>query len=139
MVELGLDRPINTMVILKNTPEINAKLWLVKHLLRMKPLSCPDGAPTEEECKGMVLKRNGQFVRSKLYRDMYKRPRGRPELEKFVLLRTEKEKWIRHKWFHGSLDGSLLPHLPADGKGVNITQDGGDLPRHHIPGSDKWD
>jgi ribosomal protein L30/L7E len=111
MLSLKLDTPIHKMVILRNTPEINYKLWQVKHLLRIKPLSFPDGIPSQDNFKAFLLKRNGQFVQSKLSRENYRRERNRPELEKYVLLREEQECGMRHKWFVGSLDGTLLPTL----------------------------
>ena len=102
------------MVFLKNSPEINYKLWLVKHLIRIKPLALPDGLPDEHNHRGFILKANGQFVQSKLARENYKRQRNRPELERYILLREEQEFMMREKWFNGSLDGTLLPTLAED-------------------------
>ncbi|GAV09809.1 hypothetical protein RvY_19290 [Ramazzottius varieornatus] len=109
MVELQLDKPMYQMTVLKNTPEVNYKLWMVKHLVKVLPLTLPDGVPSQEYFKGFIMKPNGEFVQSRLQHDNYTRPRGRPELEKYVLLRSEHEDLMRHKWINGSLDGSLLP------------------------------
>ncbi|OQV22227.1 hypothetical protein BV898_03729 [Hypsibius exemplaris] len=114
MMSLKLDTPIGVMTILKNTPEINYKLWLVKQMIRIVPLTLPDGIPDEDRFRGFLLKRNGQLVQSKLYRDNYNRARGRPDLERYVLLREEQECAMRKKWFYGSLDGTLLPTVSVD-------------------------
>lgn len=36
-------------VLVPNTPHYNRLLWEVKHLIRMKPLTFPDGLPTEAD------------------------------------------------------------------------------------------
>ncbi|XP_055341290.1 uncharacterized protein LOC129590211 [Paramacrobiotus metropolitanus] len=140
MVDLQLDRPMNEMVLIKNTPATNAKLWMVKHLIRMKPFVIPDpkSVPTEENYKGMLLKRNGEFVPSKYYRDNYFRAVNRPELERYVMLTSDKEPYMRKVWFKGSKDGSLLNHWSSDGA-ANPTREGGELKKFFIPGSENWD
>lgn len=57
---LKLDGRINDIVIIKNIPEINARLWKVKHLIEIKPVTFPDGFPQNAE--GTYLKENGQLV-----------------------------------------------------------------------------
>lgn len=48
--KIGLNgRDMNEKVIIPNTPHFNKLLWQVKHLLRLKPISFPDGVPTEDD------------------------------------------------------------------------------------------
>lgn len=53
------------MAVVKNIPEINAKLWKVKHLVKITPIVFPYGEPTAEDIKYTVLKENGQCLVTK--------------------------------------------------------------------------
>ena len=47
---LGLhQKESNIRIVLPNSPHFNRLLWQVKHLLKLKPVSFPDGIPTEED------------------------------------------------------------------------------------------
>lgn len=48
------------IVILKNIPEINRRLWRVKHLVEIVPITFPDGFPNDN--RGTYLKENGELV-----------------------------------------------------------------------------
>lgn len=61
-------------VLVPNTPHYNRLLWEVKHLLRMKPLSFPDGLPTEEDIGRTKLCMYTGVVR---IGDQYKVPESR--------------------------------------------------------------
>uniref|UniRef100_A0A8C5XFA5 39S ribosomal protein L30, mitochondrial n=1 Tax=Microcebus murinus TaxID=30608 RepID=A0A8C5XFA5_MICMU len=43
-------------------PLVNAKLKVVKHLIRIKPLKLPQGLPTEENMSNTCLKSTGELV-----------------------------------------------------------------------------
>jgi large subunit ribosomal protein L30 len=46
----------------KNIPLVNAKLKVVKHLIRIQPLKLPQGLPTEETMSSTCLKSTGELV-----------------------------------------------------------------------------
>ena len=46
----------------KNIPLVNAKLKVVKHLIRIQPLKLPQGLPTEETMSSMCLKGTEELV-----------------------------------------------------------------------------
>ncbi|CAH0722315.1 unnamed protein product, partial [Brenthis ino] len=64
LAELKLNED-NNVAIVKNIPEMNGKLWKVKHLVRITPITFPYGEPTEEDIKYTVLKENGQCIVTK--------------------------------------------------------------------------
>lgn len=53
------------VAIVKNIPEINARLWKVKHLIKVTPIVFPYGEPTKEDINYTVLKENGQCIVTK--------------------------------------------------------------------------
>ncbi|XP_012372975.1 39S ribosomal protein L30, mitochondrial-like [Octodon degus] len=58
---LGLEK-VHTPQVHKNVPLVNAKLKVVKHLIRNQPLKLPQGLPTEENTANMCLKSTGELV-----------------------------------------------------------------------------
>lgn len=50
---------------MKNIPESNARLWKIKHLLEIKPITFPYGEPTENDLKHTLLKENGECLVTK--------------------------------------------------------------------------
>ncbi|XP_014484794.1 PREDICTED: 39S ribosomal protein L30, mitochondrial [Dinoponera quadriceps] len=58
---LGIPRLEKGPVIVKNTPEICAMLWSVKHLVKVTPIKLPDKLPTEDDLNGTYLHENGTF------------------------------------------------------------------------------
>ncbi|MBZ3885452.1 39S ribosomal protein L30, mitochondrial [Sciurus carolinensis] len=58
---LGLEKA-HTPQVHKNIPSVNAKLKMVKHLIRIQPLKLPQGLPTEENMSTTCLKSNGELV-----------------------------------------------------------------------------
>ncbi|XP_027994252.2 39S ribosomal protein L30, mitochondrial [Eptesicus fuscus] len=58
---LGIEKA-HTPQVHKNIPSVNAKLKVVKHLIRIKPLKLPQGLPTEEDMAHTCLKSNGELV-----------------------------------------------------------------------------
>ncbi|XP_053601378.1 large ribosomal subunit protein uL30m [Plodia interpunctella] len=55
----------NRVTVVKNIPEINMRLWKVKHLIKVTPITFPYGEPTEEDINYTVLKENGQCLVTK--------------------------------------------------------------------------
>lgn len=61
--ELNILEGCDTRVaIVKNIPENNARLWKVKHLVKIVPIVFPYGEPTKDDIKHTVLKENGQCL-----------------------------------------------------------------------------
>nr|XP_035966661.1 39S ribosomal protein L30, mitochondrial isoform X3 [Halichoerus grypus] len=58
---LGLEKA-HTPQVHKNIPSVNAKLKVVKHLIRIKPLKLPQGLPAEEDMSNTCLKSTGELV-----------------------------------------------------------------------------
>ncbi|XP_053463560.1 39S ribosomal protein L30, mitochondrial-like [Nycticebus coucang] len=58
---LGLEKAHNPQVH-KNILSVNAKLKVVKHLIRIKPLKLPQGLPAEADSSNTCLKSNGELV-----------------------------------------------------------------------------
>ncbi|KAF4520284.1 hypothetical protein B566_EDAN010231 [Ephemera danica] len=50
---LRLDGPMDQISIIKNTPENNARLYKVKHLIQITPVTFPDGEPTLDDAKSL--------------------------------------------------------------------------------------
>ncbi|CAN8033072.1 unnamed protein product [Ixodes persulcatus] len=59
----GIHRPVGSVAIVKNTPFMCRMLWRVKHLVRVTPITFPDGEPREGEYAGTHLGRDGVFRR----------------------------------------------------------------------------
>lgn len=59
--ELGLLGKTSDVAIVKNIPEINQRIWHVKHLLLIQPIRCPDGLPEDGDLSGTFLQENGVF------------------------------------------------------------------------------
>lgn len=65
MNELGLDGKASDYAVVKNIPENNARLWKVKHLIKIKPITFPYGEPTENDIKHTILKESGECIVTK--------------------------------------------------------------------------
>lgn len=53
------------MCIVKNIPENNARLWKIKHLIHITPITFPFGEPKAEDVNYTILKENGQCLVTK--------------------------------------------------------------------------
>lgn len=62
IIELGLADHKVKFAIVMNTASSNKKLWSIKHLIRVKPITYPDGFPTEDDYMGTFLKQTGELV-----------------------------------------------------------------------------
>ncbi|KAG5329371.1 RM30 protein, partial [Acromyrmex heyeri] len=51
----------DVLVIVKNTPDMCAMLWKVKHLIKIVPIKLPDKLPTTNDLNGTYLHENGTF------------------------------------------------------------------------------
>ncbi|XP_023017422.2 large ribosomal subunit protein uL30m [Leptinotarsa decemlineata] len=47
--EFKLDGKTNSFVIVKNIPENNHRLWRVKHMIKITPITYPDGFPENDD------------------------------------------------------------------------------------------
>ncbi|GLG97082.1 Putative mitochondrial ribosomal protein l30 [Gryllus bimaculatus] len=66
LLQLGLMDKASDIAIVKNTPQNNALLWKIKHLIKITPITYPYGEPTEKDIGATYLKENGELLRSKL-------------------------------------------------------------------------
>ncbi|CAH1972795.1 unnamed protein product [Acanthoscelides obtectus] len=57
--ELKLDGKNHSYTVVKNIPEINHRLWKVKHVIKIAPITFPDGLPTKDDVT--YLKENGEL------------------------------------------------------------------------------
>lgn len=97
----SLQKHVNNPSILKNTPEICAMLWKVKHLVKIVPIELPDKLPTLDDLNGTYLHENGTF-----YIVPKVDPAREEALEKFVndpkkLNRNIIQEKLRLKWLEG--------------------------------------
>ncbi|KAI9590751.1 39S ribosomal protein L30, mitochondrial [Glossina fuscipes] len=63
--ELGLDGKQSDFTVVKNIPEINARLWKIKHLVKVTPITFPYGEPKEHDINHTFLKENGECIVTK--------------------------------------------------------------------------
>ncbi|GLV43748.1 uncharacterized protein CBL_06928 [Carabus blaptoides fortunei] len=62
---LKLDGKQGDVAIVKNIPENNAMLWKIKHLIKIAPITFPNGVPTEDDLDCTHLRENGELVVNK--------------------------------------------------------------------------
>ncbi|XP_014789637.1 uncharacterized protein LOC106883224 [Octopus bimaculoides] len=62
MFALNLTGPQDQKVVLKNTPSVNKMLNKVKHLIKITPITFPNGYPEEKDFEYCLLKDNGEFI-----------------------------------------------------------------------------
>uniref|UniRef100_A0A1Y1KQ81 Uncharacterized protein n=1 Tax=Photinus pyralis TaxID=7054 RepID=A0A1Y1KQ81_PHOPY len=61
--EFKIDGKLNNYAIIKNIPENNARLWRIKHLVKIVPVTFPNGFP--DDSWGTYLKENGELLVTK--------------------------------------------------------------------------
>lgn len=88
------------LVIVKNIPEMNQRLWKVKHLVHITPITFPYGEPTQEDINHTFLKENGECLVTKKIEVPTQRIQASEEFEKdpVRLDRDTIRKDLRHKW-----------------------------------------
>nr|CAG4652219.1 EOG090X0EYV [Triops cancriformis] len=69
MKDLGLDGDKSQIAIVANTPAINRMLWDVKHLVRITPVTFPQGLPQDGDLQGTRLLEDGRFIFSPLLKE----------------------------------------------------------------------
>lgn len=81
---------------------MNARLWKVKHLIKITPIQTPDGLPIKEDYWGTYLDAQGVFRISKHLQPDVERLKATEEFEKLEK-RVDKdavEKNCRDKWLN---------------------------------------
>ncbi|KAI8035513.1 39S ribosomal protein L30, mitochondrial [Drosophila gunungcola] len=63
--DLGLDGKQSDFTVVKNIPENNARLWKIKHLVKVTPVTFPYGEPTAQDVRHTILKENGECLVTK--------------------------------------------------------------------------
>lgn len=63
--QLKLDGRMGDMIVVKNIPENNARLWKIKHLLKVTPITYPHGEPSLNDVNHTFLKENGECIVTK--------------------------------------------------------------------------
>jgi len=96
--KLGL-KDAKEIAIIKNTPANNARMWKVKHLIEVTPITLPYGLPDKAE--NGYLKENGEFVAVNEI--------GSPQAEEFPeVLQIEEAKKTYNDMLKSVPDGSTL-------------------------------
>jgi len=112
MWQLGLagkNKKQSEVVILKNTPEICQKLYLVKHLVEIAPITFSNGFPTDAHSG--FLKENGEYetyseVGEARAKNLEEETKSFETARRKELGRTTVKKRLHHKWF-GRWDANI--------------------------------
>lgn len=59
--QLGFKEDVYEPVFVKNTPNMCAMLWKIKHLVKIVPVQLPEKLPTVDEFTGIYVHENGKF------------------------------------------------------------------------------
>lgn len=81
---------------------MNARLWKVKHLIKITPIQTPDGLPEKGDYLGTYLNTDGVFRVSKTFLPDMKRLEATQDFEKLTK-RVDKdtvERQCRNKWLN---------------------------------------
>lgn len=85
---------------MKNIPENNARLWKIKHLVKITPINFPHGEPTAADLNHTYLKENGDCVVIKSIDNLNTRleaaekfKKNEKELDGDTLRKDTREKW----------------------------------------------
>lgn len=99
--ELGLDGKQSDFTVVKNIPENNARLWKIKHLIKVSPVTFPYGEPTAQDIKHTILKENGECLVTKQIGPVEQRCKARQEydqqpkrLDTDLLRKDARLKWL---------------------------------------------
>ncbi|KAE8744762.1 hypothetical protein FOCC_FOCC008578 [Frankliniella occidentalis] len=103
LTRLGLDSDEKYhVVILKNHQNICEDLWKVKHLVKITPISFPNGEPTEEDIERTLLTGDGQMIVSDAVKPDPKRVKGQEDflkdplrLDGRTLGDNSRQKWVQ--------------------------------------------
>ncbi|XP_068157664.1 large ribosomal subunit protein uL30m [Drosophila tropicalis] len=99
--DLGLDGKQGDFTVVKNIPENNARLWKIKHLIKVTPITFPYGEPSAEDVKYTILKENGECLVTKEIGPVEKRMDARESfdqqpkrLDTDLLRKDARLKWL---------------------------------------------
>ncbi|RZF40106.1 hypothetical protein LSTR_LSTR002509 [Laodelphax striatellus] len=97
-IGLGDDDKSSKVVAVKNIPEMNSKLYKIKHLIKITPIKFMNGEPTAEDINYCHLNEWGEFTITKKID-----PKRLEQTEKFIndpkhLDAATKRKQSRLKW-----------------------------------------
>lgn len=94
---------MSDVAVVKNIPEMCAMLWKVKHLVDVKPIVFPYGAPTADDINHTFLKESGECVVAKEIKIDEKRLEAREEFDQLParLDGPTLAKHARLKWLNG--------------------------------------
>ncbi|XP_057369426.1 uncharacterized protein LOC130690425 [Daphnia carinata] len=102
LTKLGLPMTVKSSqaVIVANTPSMCAQLWKVKHLIRVTPITFPQGLPEDGDAAGARLQDNGELVFiPKLKSDaLIAATQSKPEDRRDYLDTDTVKKHLRLKW-----------------------------------------
>nr|SVE86428.1 EOG090X0EYV [Daphnia similis]SVE87055.1 EOG090X0EYV [Daphnia similis]SVE87679.1 EOG090X0EYV [Daphnia similis]SVE88310.1 EOG090X0EYV [Daphnia similis] len=102
LIKLGLPMEVKSSqaVIVANTPSMCAQLWKVKHLIRVTPITFPQGLPEDGDPAGARLQDNGELVFiPKLKSDaLIAATQSEPEDRRDYLDTDTVKKHLRLKW-----------------------------------------
>ncbi|XP_046403608.1 39S ribosomal protein L30, mitochondrial [Ischnura elegans] len=100
MKQYKMDGKRQDVVIIKNIPENNQRLWKVKHLIRITPVVFPNGPPSREDIGGTFLKENGELVVSKRLKIPQECLESKAEKEKLKMDKETIKKQCRLRWLN---------------------------------------
>nr|CAG4644354.1 EOG090X0EYV [Lepidurus arcticus] len=69
MKHMGLDGKRSDIAVVANTPAMNKMLWDVKHLVRITPVTFPQGLPQDGDLRGAKLLEDGRLIFSPLLKN----------------------------------------------------------------------
>lgn len=91
------------IAVVKNIPENNARLWKIKHLIHITPITFPFGEPKAEDINYMFLKENGECIVTKKIEVPVERIQACETFEKDPkrLDKDTLKKHLRQRWLDG--------------------------------------
>ena len=91
------------VTVVKNIPENNARLWKIKHLVKITPIHFPNGEPSAEDVNHTYLKENGDCMVIKNIETLNKRMEAAENFEKDkktldgeTLRKNSRLKWLNN-------------------------------------------
>nr|CAG4646620.1 EOG090X0EYV [Macrothrix elegans] len=100
LTKLGIGGMSSDVALVANTPSNCARLWKVKHLIRVTPVTFPEGLPKDGNLSGARLQENGElrFIPSLKSVDEVAQIESRPESNPDFMDGQTLKKHLRLKW-----------------------------------------
>ncbi|OQR73182.1 39S ribosomal protein L30 [Tropilaelaps mercedesae] len=98
--KMNIRKNVGAYVVVKNTPKMCRILWRVKHLIRVKPITFPDGLPTPGVFTGTYLGRDGVFRKDASFEVDSQRLLVDPKFQKVKLTGPEIAKPMHLRWMN---------------------------------------